>query len=137
MLGGAEDSIGTTLRTAVAEYYQGKDLSTAMTIREAPNSTEAAKIVTAIRQGRVHEVLLVATSAALGAIAGALSQKAVSNATVGGVPPVTVLGAVPAITGLAAQISLSGRSTLAAGGVSYITGAMIYSLLAPKKEVAP
>lgn len=137
VLAQAEGSIGTTLRVAVANYYKGQDLGTAQAIRKVDTDTEAAALVTAIRQGRVHEVLMVATSAAMGAIAGALSQKAVSNATVGGVPPVTALGAVPTIAGLAAPISLSGRSMLAAGGLSYITGAVIYSMLAPKPEAAP
>jgi hypothetical protein len=134
VLAQAEGSIGTTVRAAVADYYKGKDMSTAMTIRDAPTVTEAARIVGAMRQGRVHEVLMVATSAVLGAIAGALSQKAVNNATVKGVPPVSALGAVPAITGLAAPISLSGRSMLAAGGLTYITGAVIYKMLAPQQE---
>ncbi|MFY0531726.1 hypothetical protein [Nannocystis pusilla] len=82
VLGQAEESIGTTLRTAVADYYQGKDLSTANTIRDARSPTEAARIVTAMRQGRALEVLLIASSAVGGAIAGVLSQKAVGNATV-------------------------------------------------------
>ena len=137
VLAQAEGSIGTTLRVAVKNYYQGHDLGTAQAIRKADTDTEAAALVTAIRQGRVHEVLMVASSAVLGAIAGALSQKAVNNATVKGVPPVAILGAVPAITGLAAPISLSGRSVLAAGGLTYITGAIIYSMLAPKTEAAP
>ncbi|MBZ5709386.1 hypothetical protein [Nannocystis pusilla] len=137
VLAQAEGSIGTTLRVAVANYYKGQDLGTAQAIRKVDTDTEAAALVTAIRQGRVHEVLMVASSAALGVIAGALSQKAVSNTTVGGVPPVTALGAVPTIAGLAAPISLSGRSMLAAGGLSYITGAVIYSMLAPKPEAAP
>jgi hypothetical protein len=137
VLAQAEGSIGTTVRAAVADYYKGKDMSTAMTIRDAPTVTDAARIVGAMRQGRVHEVLMVATSAVLGAIAGALSQKAVNNATVKGVPPVSVLGAVPAITGLAAPISLSGRSMLAAGGLTYITGAVIYKMLAPPPQEAP
>ena len=137
VLAQAEGSIGTTVRVAVANYYKGQDLGTAQAIRKVDTDTEAAALVTAIRQGRVHEVLMVASSAVLGAVAGALSQKAVSNATVKGVPPVAVLGAVPAIAGLAAPISLSGRSVLAAGGLTYITGAIIYSMLAPKTEAAP
>lgn len=137
VLAQAEGSIGTTVRAAVANYYKGHDLNTAQTIRRVETDTEAAKYVTAIRQGRVHEVVMVAASAALGAITGALSQKAVNNATVGGVPPVTALGAVPTVAGMALPISLSGRSMLAAGGLSYITGAMIYSMLAPKTEAAP
>lgn len=134
LLDQAEGSIGTTLRTAVADYYQGKDLSTANAIRDAKSPTEAARIVTAMRQGRAVEVLLIASSAVCGAVAGALSQKAVNNATIKGVPPVSVLGAVPAITGLAAPISLSGRSVLTAGGLTFITGAVIYKMLTPPPQ---
>jgi hypothetical protein len=134
VLGAAEESIGTTLRTAVADYYQGKDLSTANAIRDARSPTEAARIVTAMRQGRALEVLLIPSSAGGGAGAGVLSQKAVNNATIKGVPPVSVLGAVPAVTGLAAPISLSGRSVLTAGGLTFITGAVIYKMLAPPPQ---
>lgn len=137
VLAQAERSIGTAIGAAVTNYYKGQHLGTAQTIRQADTDTEAAEIVKAMRQGRVHEVLMVATSAALGAITGALSQKALNNPTVGGVPPVAALGVVPAVAGLAAPINLSGRSMLAAGGLSYITGALIYSMLAPKTEAAP
>lgn len=131
VLAQAEESIGTILNNAVNDYYGGRDTNTVTTIREAPTVTDAVKIVKAMRQGRPHEVLLVATSAVLGAVAGVLSQKALNNPTVGGVPPVAVLGAVPAIAGLAAPISLSGRSVLTAGGMTYIAGAVIYKMLAP------
>lgn len=131
VLAQAEESIGTVVSKAVADYYGGKNMNTATTIREAATVTDAAKIVGAMRQGRAHEVLLVATSAVIGAVAGVLSQKALNNPTIGGVPPVSVLGAVPAIAGLAAPISLSGRSVLTAGGLTYITGAVIYKMLAP------
>lgn len=134
LLAQAEGSIGTTVRAAVADYYKGRDLGTAQTIRRADSDTEAARYVTAMRQGRIHEVVMVAAGAALGAITGALSQKAVDNVMVGGIPPVTALGAVPTVAGMALPISLSGRSMLAAGGLSYITGAIIYSMLAPKAK---
>lgn len=130
----AEGSIGTTLRAAVADYYQGKDLSTATLIRDAKTPTEAAHIVTAMRQGRALEVLLIAASALSGTVAGVLSQKAVNNATLKGVPPVSILGAVPAVTGLAAPISLTGRAVLTAGGVTYIAGAIIYKMLTPPSQ---
>lgn len=131
VLAQAEQSVGTFVSNAVADYYGGRNSSTAIAIREAATVTDAAKIVGAMREGRPHEVLMVATSAVLGAIAGVLSQKALNNPTVGGVPPVAVLGAVPAIAGLAAPISLSGRSVLTAGGLTYITGAVIYKMLVP------
>lgn len=134
ILAQAEQSIGTTLRVAVANYYAGHDHDTAGTIRDAPDEEAAAKIVTAIRQGRVHEVLMVAAGATLGVVTGALSQKAVNNATIQGVPPVAALGVVPAVAGLAAPLSLSGRSLLTTGGLSYITGALLYSMLTRPAE---
>lgn len=135
MLGQAEGSIGTALREAVANHYKGLDLTTAQAIRHADTDTEAAKILTAIRQGRVHEVMMIALSAASGALAGVAAQKAVNNATVAGVPAMSIFGAVPTIAGLALPISLSGRAVLTAGGLTYIAGAVIYKMLTdPPKE---
>ena len=135
MLAQAEESIGTSLRHAVNNHYKGLDLSTAQAIRSARDDTEATKIITAIRQGRATEVLMIAASAASGAVSGVLAQKAVNNATVGGAPAASALGMVPVIAGLAAPISLSGRAILTAGGLTYMTGALIYNLLT--KQAAP
>jgi len=137
VLGQAEGSIGTSVRAAVANYYKGHDLDTARAIRRAHTETEAGELVTAIRQGRVTEVAMVAASAVLGVIGGALAQKAVNNAAIKGVPLVTPLGAVPALAGVALPISLSGRSMLAAGGLSYITGAVLYKMLTAQPEGMP
>ena len=129
MLAQAEESIGASLRHAVDNHYKGLDLNTAQAIRKARDDTEATKIITAIRQGRATEVLMIAVSAASGVVSGVLTQKAVNNATVGGAPAASALGVVPVIAGLAAPISLSGRAVLTAGGLTYITGAFIYNLL--------
>lgn len=134
VLAQAEGSIGTTVRAAVADYYKGRDLSTAQTIRHAETDTEAARYVTAMRQGRLPEVVSVAASAVLGAIVGALAQKAVDNATVSGVPPVAALGLVPTVAGMALPLSLSGRSMLTTWGMTYATGAVMYKMLVPKRE---
>lgn len=138
VLAQAEGSIGTTVRKAVDDHYRGLDLSTAQAIRGASTDTEAAKIITAIRQGRVTEVLMIAASAASGAVAGAVIQRAVNNATMGGVPAAGALGVVPVLAGLAAPISLSGRAVLAAGGLTYIAGTALYNVLTrPAAEAAP
>lgn len=138
VLAQAEGSIGTTVRKAVDDHYRGLDLSTAQAIRGASTDTEAAKIITAIRQGRVTEVLMIAASAASGAVAGAVIQRAVNNATIGGVPAAGALGVVPVLAGLAAPISLSGRAVLAAGGLTYIAGTALYNVLTrPAAEAAP
>ena len=138
VLAQAEGSIGTTVRRAVNDHYRGLDLSTAQAIRRAGSDTEAAKIITAIRQGRVHEVLMIAASAASGAVAGAVIQKAVNNATIAGAPAAGALGVVPVLAGLAAPISLTGRAVLAAGGLTYIAGTALYNVLTkPPVEAAP
>ncbi len=138
VLAQAEGSIGNTVRRAVNDHYRGLDLSTAQAIRRAGNDTEAAKIITAIRQGRVHEVLMIAASAASGAVAGAVIQKAVNNATIAGAPAAGALGVVPVLAGLAAPISLTGRAVLAAGGLTYIAGTALYNVLTrPPVEAGP
>lgn len=134
MLAQAEESIGASLRHAVNNHYKGLDLSTAQAIRTARDDTEASKIITAIRQGRATEVLMIAASAASGVVSGVLSQKAVNNATVGGAPAASALGVLPVIAGLTAPISLSGRAILTAGGLTYITGAVLYNLLTKQPQ---
>jgi hypothetical protein len=134
VLAQAEESIGASLRHAVNNHYKGLDLSTAQAIRTARDDTEASKIITAIRQGRATEVLMIAASAASGVVSGVLSQKAVNNATVGGAPAASALGVLPVIAGLAAPISLSGRAILTAGGLTYITGAVLYNLLTKQPQ---
>ncbi len=137
MLAQAEESIGTSLRHAVNNHYKGLDLSTAQAIRKADDDTEAAKIITAIRRGRATEVLMIAASAASGVVSGVLAQKAINNATVGGAPAAGALGLVPVVAGLAAPLSLSGRAVLTAGGLTYMTGAIIYNLLTQQAAPAP
>ena len=138
VLAQAEGSIGSTVRKAVNDHYRGLDLSTAQAIRGASTDTEAAKIITAIRQGRVIEVLMIAGSAASGAVAGAAIQNAVNNATIAGAPAASVLGVVPLVAGLAAPISLTGRAVLAAGGLTYIAGSALFHVLKkPDVEAAP
>jgi hypothetical protein len=137
VLAQAEESIGTSLRHAVNNHYKGLDLSTAQAIRKADDDTEAAKIITAIRRGRATEVLMIAASAASGVVSGVLAQKAINNATVGGAPAAGALGLVPVVAGLAAPLSLSGRAVLTAGGLTYITGAIIYNLLTQQPAPAP
>lgn len=134
MLAQAEESIGASIRHAVNNHYKGLDLSTAQAIRTARDDTEASKIITAIRQGRATEVLLIAASAASGVVSGVLSQKAVNNAMVGGAPAASALGVLPVIAGLTAPISLSGRAILTAGGLTYITGAVLYNLLTKQSQ---
>jgi hypothetical protein len=137
VLSQADRSIGAALRHAVDNHYNGEDLGTAQEIRKADTDTDAAVIIKAIRQGRPHEVLAIAVSAASGAIGGVLTQKAINNAEIGGTPAASVLGVVPTIAGLAAPVSLSGRAILTAGGLTYITGTFIYNLLTRQPTETP
>ena len=136
MMGNAERSLGTALNSAVATYYDGQDMQTAQTIRAAQSDSEATDIVRAMRQGRAIDTLMIAASAASGAVAGALLQRTLGNPTLYGVTPVGGLGLLTMLAGLAAPLGLPGRAALVAGGATYLAGAQIYSHLFPK-EVAP
>lgn len=136
MMGNAERSLGTALNSAVATYYDGQDMQTAQTIRAAQSDSEATDIVRAMRQGRAIDTLMIAASAASGAVAGAVLQRTLGNPTLYGVSPVGGLGMLTMLAGLAAPLGLPGRAALVAGGATYLAGAQIYSHLFPK-EVAP
>jgi len=136
MMGNAERSLGTALNSAVATYYDGQDMQTAQTIRAAQSDSEATDIVRAMRQGRAIDTLMIAASAASGAVAGAVLQRTLGNPTLYGVSPVGGLGLLTMLAGLAAPLGLPGRAALVAGGATYLAGAQIYSHLFPK-EVAP
>jgi hypothetical protein len=136
-LGSAERSIGTPMRTILANYNQANDLSTAQAIRQARTDTEAAEMVAAMRRGRATEVLMIASSAALGVASGALLQKALDNPTPKGVPIGGIGGLVPTVAGLAFDVSLALRASMAVGGVSHMMGAALYAAVAPKQETTP
>jgi ABC-type enterochelin transport system permease subunit len=137
MLAQSEGSIGTALRSAVKDYYNGRDLDTAQTIRSAQSDTEASQVVRAMRQGRVIDVVMVAGMAGAGVVAGALLQKMLGNPSVAGISPVGALGLVTTIAGLVAPIGLPGRAALAAGGLAYMAGATLYNQVAPAAQGTP
>ena len=136
VLAQAERSVGTAVHAAVRTYYEGTDLETARAIRLASGEDEAAKMVTDMRRGRALDVLMIAASGIAGVAAGAFAQKVVGNYTIKKVPPVGALGLVPAGVGLAAPVGLTGRAALAVGGVAYLSGSLLYSIVAPQ-EAAP
>ena len=136
VLASANRSLGTTMKTAVATYYQGQDMQTAQTIREAATVSEATDIVRAMRQGRAIDTLMVGASAASGAVAGALLQRTLGNPTMFGASPVGGLGLLTMAAGLAAPLGLPARAALVAGGATYLAGAQLYSHFFPK-EVSP
>lgn len=135
LLGNAERSLGSAVHGAVATYYSGQDMQTAQTIRNAGSDSEAADLVRAMRQGRAIDTLMVAASAASGAVSGALLQRTLGNPTVYGVSPVGGLGLLTVLAGLAAPLGLPGRAALVAGGATYLVGAQLYSHLFPKEPV--
>lgn len=137
MLSQSEGSIGTAIRSAVSDYYRGRDLDTAQTIRSADSDTEATQIVLAMRRGRVIDVAMVAGVATLGVAAGALLQKALGNPSVSGVSPVGALGLLTAVAGLVAPLGLPGRAALTAGGLTYLAGATLYNQLVPPTTSTP
>lgn len=132
VLAAAERSVGTAVHAAVKTYYEGTDLDAARAIRLASSEDEAARMVTDMRRGRATDVLMIAGSAIAGLAAGALSQRVVNNFTIKRVPPLGILGLVPAGAGLAAPVGLTGRAALAVAGASYLSGTVLYSLLAPQ-----
>lgn len=137
MLSQSEGSIGTALRSAVTDYYKGRDMDTAQTIRSAQSDTEASLVVRAMRQGRMVDVVMVAGMAGAGVVAGALLQKALGNPSVAGVSPVGALGLVTTVAGLVAPIGLPGRAALAAGGLAYLAGATLYNQVVPPNQGTP
>ncbi len=126
MLAQAEGSIGSVLNNAVNNYYQGRDLDTAQSIRQARSDTEATKIVTAMRRGRWQDLAAIATVAGLGVGMGAILQGLLDNPRIAGVSPVGALGLATVIAGLAAPVGVPGRAALVAGGTTYMLSAQMY-----------
>lgn len=122
----AEARVGGTLR-AMVRAHEDEDRDNAAAIRLAATELEAAEIVAAIRRGRPLTVLLVGGCAIAGAATGALAQKAVDNYKVKGVPVMAPLGVATSAVGVFTPLSFSWRSMLAAAGLSFATGAVIYS----------
>ena len=102
LLAEAEGSLGSYMRSAVTDYYRGRDLDTAQAIRRAPNDTEAAELITAMQRLRLGDPRLA------------------------GVSPVAVLGLVSMLAGLAAPVGVPGRAALVAGGATYAAGAQLF-----------
>lgn len=136
VLSQAEERLGEQLSATVSQFYRGLDASTAQTIRDAPTPEEAARIVEALRRGRPLEVLLVGGSAAIGAVLGALAQRFVANASVAGIPVMAPMGFAGPLVGVASPIGVSGRSSMAAGGLSFSAGAALYYLIT-RQQVLP
>ena len=126
LLAEAEGSLGSYMRSAVTDYYRGRDLDTAQAIRRAPNDTEAAELITAMRRGRWQDLLLIAGVAAAGVGMGAALQRLLGDPRLAGVSPVAVLGLVSMLAGFAAPVGVPGRAALVAGGATYAAGAQLF-----------
>lgn len=131
MLAQAEGSIGSVLNTAVKNYYQGRDLDTAQTVRQAYSDTDAATIITAMRRGRWEDVAGVAGVATLGIVAGTFLQSWLNDPRVYRISPVALLGMITVAVGFAAPVGLPGRAALVAGGATYAVSAQLFGWRRP------
>lgn len=126
MLAQAEGSIGGVIKTAVNNYYHGRDLDTAQAIRSARTDTDAMAMVTAMRRGRWQDLLGIAAVTGAGVGMGILLQSVLGDPRFYGVSPVAAMGAVSVVAGLVAPVGVPGRAALVAGGVTYAMSAQLY-----------
>ncbi|HRI09206.1 MAG TPA: hypothetical protein PKW35_15395 [Nannocystaceae bacterium] len=101
------------------------DVAYARRIR-AGTEEEAGQLVATLRRGSTLGALGVGLSTALGALGGALAQKAIDNFGVKGIPASAPAGAVVATLGTLAPLSAHTRHSLVAGGTAWVAGSMLY-----------
>ena len=87
---------------------------------------EGAQIVAGVRRGTTLGAVAVGVSTALGAVGGALAQKAMDNYGVRGIPVSAPAGAVVATLGALAPFSAHTRHALVAGGTAWVAGTVLY-----------
>ena len=105
--------------TAMAKAH-AQDLAMARQIRSGTEE-EGAQLVASLRRGTKLGALGVGLSTTLGAIGGALVQKAINNFGVKGIPA----GAIVATLGTLAPFSASTRHSLVAGGTAWVAGSIL------------
>ena len=96
-------------------------------VRQIRDGTEeeGAQLVASLRRGTKLGALGVGLSTTLGAIGGALVQKAINNFGVKGVPASAPAGAIVATLGTLAPFSASTRHSLVAGGTAWVAGSVL------------
>ena len=96
-------------------------------VRQIRDGTEeeGAQLVASLRRGTKLGALGVGLSTTLGAIGGALVQKAISNFGVKGIPASAPAGAIVATLGTLAPFSASTRHSLVAGGTAWVAGSVL------------
>ncbi len=101
-----------------------QDVALVRQIRDGTEE-EGAQLVASLRRGTKLGALGVGLSTTLGAIGGALVQKAINNFGVKGVPASAPAGAIVATLGTLAPFSASTRHSLVAGGTAWVAGSVL------------
>ena len=101
-----------------------QDVALVRQIRDGTEE-EGAQLVASLRRGTKLGALGVGLSTTLGAIGGALVQKAINNLGVKGVPASAPAGAIVATLGTLAPFSASTRHSLVAGGTAWVAGSVL------------
>ncbi len=101
-----------------------QDVALVRQIRDGTEE-EKAQLVASLRRGTKLGALGVGLSTTLGAIGGALVQKAINNFGVKGVPASAPAGAIVATLGTLAPFSASTRHSLVAGGTAWVAGSVL------------
>ena len=109
--------------TAMAKAH-AQDLAMARQIRSGTEE-EAGQLVASLRRGTKLGALGVGLSTTLGAIGGALVQKAINNFGIKGIPASAPAGAIVATLGTLAPFSASTRHSLVAGGTAWVAGSVL------------
>ena len=101
-----------------------QDVALVRQIRDGTEE-EGAQLVASLRRGTKLGALGVGLSTTLGAIGGALVQKAINNFGVKGIPASAPAGAIVATLGTLAPFSASTRHSLVAGGTAWVAGSVL------------
>ena len=104
--------------------HAAQDVALVRQIRDGTEE-EGAQLVASLRRGTKLGALGVGLSTTLGAIGGALVQKAINNFGVKGVPASAPAGAIVATLGTLAPFSASTRHSLVAGGTAWVAGSVL------------
>lgn len=114
----------------IRDPNKAEDVELARQIRSGTEE-EGVQLVASLRRGTKLGALGVGLSTTLGAISGALAQKALDNFGVKGIPASAPAGAAVATLGTLAKFSASTRHSLVAGGTAFVAGSMLYHRFGP------
>ena len=103
---------------------KAEDVALVRQIRDGTEE-EGVQLVASLRRGTTLGARGVGLSTTLGAIGGALVQKAINNFGVKGIPASAPAGAIVATLGTLAPFSASTRHSLVAGGTAWVAGSVL------------